>query len=182
MVSVADFLQTDDLFQLAKPRELPELPDFRQMPPPPDWACGHDTLAASFGAGVGVTGAVAEQPAAGLPPHVLAGGVPLVVAGSGTGPPPHHAGVGGASAPPGTVPQPPAPPWSADRAKRPPAPPGSPDDGLLAWLARWRATVMNPSAQMRSYLGEEEKQAGQGPLGPALPVKSDSGEEENHAG
>ena len=43
VVSVADFLQTDDLYQLAKPRELPELPDFRQLPP--HWACGHDTVA-----------------------------------------------------------------------------------------------------------------------------------------
>ena len=45
VVSVADFLQTDDLYQLAKPRELPELPDFHQLQPP-HWACGHDTVAA----------------------------------------------------------------------------------------------------------------------------------------
>ena len=44
VVGVADFLQTDDLYQLAKRHELPELPDFKQLP---HWACGHDTLAAS---------------------------------------------------------------------------------------------------------------------------------------
>src|SRR5262249_37919317 len=44
VVSVADFLQTDDLFQMGKPRELPELPDFSQLP---HWACEHAALAAS---------------------------------------------------------------------------------------------------------------------------------------
>jgi cobalt-zinc-cadmium efflux system outer membrane protein len=32
VVSVADLLQTDDLFQLAQPRELPPLPDFNTLP------------------------------------------------------------------------------------------------------------------------------------------------------
>ena len=44
-VSVADLLQTDDLFQLAQPRELPPLPDLEQLPPLPcshpcGWAAG----------------------------------------------------------------------------------------------------------------------------------------------
>ena len=51
VVGVADFLQTDDLFQLAKPRELPELPDFNQLP---HWACGHAALAASCANRAGV--------------------------------------------------------------------------------------------------------------------------------
>jgi hypothetical protein len=38
-VSVADLLQTDDLFQLAQPRELPPLPEFDQLPA---WPCCHD--------------------------------------------------------------------------------------------------------------------------------------------
>ena len=38
VVSVADLLQTDDLFQLAKPRELPELPDLDNLP---HWLCPH---------------------------------------------------------------------------------------------------------------------------------------------
>ena len=42
VVGVADFLQTDDLFQMAQPRELPELPDFSQ---PPQWPCNHGTMA-----------------------------------------------------------------------------------------------------------------------------------------
>jgi cobalt-zinc-cadmium efflux system outer membrane protein len=46
VVSVADFLQTDDLFQLGKPRDLPELPDLNQLPLP-DWVYGHDSVAAS---------------------------------------------------------------------------------------------------------------------------------------
>ena len=35
-VTVADFLQTDDLFQLAKPEAVPALPDMSQLPPLPD--------------------------------------------------------------------------------------------------------------------------------------------------
>ena len=42
VVGVADFLQTDDLFQLAQPRELPELPTFDR---PPLWPCPHENAA-----------------------------------------------------------------------------------------------------------------------------------------
>jgi cobalt-zinc-cadmium efflux system outer membrane protein len=42
VVGVADYLQTDDLFQFARPHELPELPDLGQLPP---WPCGHEGLA-----------------------------------------------------------------------------------------------------------------------------------------
>jgi cobalt-zinc-cadmium efflux system outer membrane protein len=45
VVSVADFLQTDDLFQQGEPHELPALPDFNQLRLMP---CGHETLAAAF--------------------------------------------------------------------------------------------------------------------------------------
>jgi cobalt-zinc-cadmium efflux system outer membrane protein len=38
VVSVADFLQTDDLFQLAVPRALLEMPDLHQLPL---WPCDH---------------------------------------------------------------------------------------------------------------------------------------------
>ena len=47
-VSVADLLQTDDLFQLAQPRELPPLPDLEQLPPLPcSHPCGSAAGAAS---------------------------------------------------------------------------------------------------------------------------------------
>ncbi len=38
VVSVADLIQTPDLFQLSTPRELPELPNLEQMP---QWLCPH---------------------------------------------------------------------------------------------------------------------------------------------
>jgi cobalt-zinc-cadmium efflux system outer membrane protein len=38
VVSVADFLQTDDLFQLAHPQTIPELPDLEHLPV---WPCPH---------------------------------------------------------------------------------------------------------------------------------------------
>jgi cobalt-zinc-cadmium efflux system outer membrane protein len=44
VVNVADFLQTDDLYQLATPHELPALPDFTQLP---HWACNHGSALAS---------------------------------------------------------------------------------------------------------------------------------------
>jgi outer membrane protein, heavy metal efflux system len=39
VVGVADLMQTDDLFQLAEPKELPELPDFDR---PSLWPCPHE--------------------------------------------------------------------------------------------------------------------------------------------
>jgi cobalt-zinc-cadmium efflux system outer membrane protein len=50
VVSVADLLQTDDLFQLATPKELPVLPDLDQHP---RWLCPHGRLAATPLAGSG---------------------------------------------------------------------------------------------------------------------------------
>jgi cobalt-zinc-cadmium efflux system outer membrane protein len=44
VVSVADPLQTDDLFQCAKPHELPELPPLDNLP---HWLCPHGRLAAA---------------------------------------------------------------------------------------------------------------------------------------
>ncbi len=56
VVSVADFLQTDDLYQLAQPRELPELPDFTELSL---LTCGHAALAEAClnRGGVGAPGA-----------------------------------------------------------------------------------------------------------------------------
>jgi hypothetical protein len=39
VVSVADLLQTDDLFQLGQPRPVPALPDLESLPP---WPCCHE--------------------------------------------------------------------------------------------------------------------------------------------
>ena len=123
VVSVADLIQTDDLYQLAHPHELPGIPDFRQPPPPPQWACGHETLAASCGVGAGpssVLAATAAQPAVSpgsgknpLPPTRLSAGDPL---------------------PPTLDAAPPAPPPPSDRKDRPPSPKAEPYEGLLAWI------------------------------------------------
>jgi cobalt-zinc-cadmium efflux system outer membrane protein len=42
VVSVADLLQTDDLFQLAEPRDVPGLPDLEHLTP---WPCCHPGVA-----------------------------------------------------------------------------------------------------------------------------------------
>src|SRR5271166_2244963 len=91
-VSVADFLQTDDLFQVAKQRELPQLPDFNELS---HWACGHDSVAASCARGADVSGGSSAAPGAGPAPTGPAGGVPGGPAGSATVPPPPQAGAGG---------------------------------------------------------------------------------------
>jgi cobalt-zinc-cadmium efflux system outer membrane protein len=58
VVSVADLLQTDDLFQLAQPREVPALPDLERLA---DWPCCH------LGAPCGLNASTptAEAPSAG---------------------------------------------------------------------------------------------------------------------
>ena len=48
VVGVADFLQTDDLYQLGKPLKLPELPDFDKLH---DWPCPHPQMTRPAGRG-----------------------------------------------------------------------------------------------------------------------------------
>jgi len=67
VVSVADLIQTPDLFQLATPRELPELPNLDQMP---QWLCPHHRLA-------GLPAACTTGPS-GKPPQVPAGNGPTL--------------------------------------------------------------------------------------------------------
>jgi len=153
VVGVADFLQTDDLFQLAKPRELPELPDFKELP---HWACDHNALAASCLNRAGVSGPATAAPSAGLPPSGPAGGVPVGPAGSQPGPPPLPAGAGAAPPPPPQGVQPRGAPRPAEATTRPPAPPsGSQGDGT-ARLDRGRDPDFGPAALLKSYFGEEK--------------------------
>jgi hypothetical protein len=76
VVGVADYLQTDDLYQVAKRHDLPKLPDLRQLHPP-DWVCGHEAVAAASFANHGEAsdpgtaapdaGSSAASPATGFP-------------------------------------------------------------------------------------------------------------------
>ena len=74
MVGVADFLQTDDLYQLAQPRELPELPDFTKLSL---LTCGHAALAEACVNRAGVGGHGAAPPGAVVPLSRAADGVPV---------------------------------------------------------------------------------------------------------
>ncbi len=69
VVTVADFLQTDDLFQQARPLELPPLPDLGHLPA---WPCPHPLQA----------GASCAPPASVPPSHVAltppGSGVPVL--------------------------------------------------------------------------------------------------------
>jgi len=116
VVSVADFLQTDDLFQQGTQHALPELPDFnglRLMP------CGHQALAAAYTHGVGGGDPGTAAPSMCLPPLLPAGGVPVPPALSTTGTPPPAAANGSTSAAPSQLAGPPAP-------QRPALPPAAP--------------------------------------------------------
>jgi cobalt-zinc-cadmium efflux system outer membrane protein len=200
VVGVADFLQTDDLFQMAKPRELPGLPDLHQMQLPPQWACGHDTLAALCASGAELSGPSTADPGAGSSPAGPTGGVPVGPAGSETGPPPPPAGADGAPAPPSRVVQPPraradgasraayqlvqppAAPRPASPTDRPPVPPSGPEGDPITWLDRWRATVVDPAAAMNAYFSKVGNRVGQALFGPPAPVTTYVGEEKNHEG
>lgn len=60
VISVADLLQTDDLFQLAEPRAVPPLPDLEALPP---LACNHGCVA-DCGVPVAASSPVAAMTAA----------------------------------------------------------------------------------------------------------------------
>jgi outer membrane protein, heavy metal efflux system len=62
VVSVADLLQTDDLFQLAEPRDVPGLPDLEHLTP---WPCCHP------GVGFGNSSPTVIQP--NMPPTISTG-------------------------------------------------------------------------------------------------------------
>lgn len=74
VVSVADFLQTDDLFQVGKPLELPSLPDLERPLP---WACPHEC------GGFGPVDPGACMPAA-AEAHPAADGVAVEAVGAST--------------------------------------------------------------------------------------------------
>ena len=109
VVNVADFLQTDDLYQLAQPRELPELPDFTKLSL---LTCGHAGLAEACLNRGGVGGHSAAPAGAVVPLSRAAEGVPVRPANSGTAAPTPGAGAG-------ATPQPPSPGVAPPAARRP---------------------------------------------------------------
>jgi cobalt-zinc-cadmium efflux system outer membrane protein len=113
VVGVADFLQTDDLFQMAKPRALPELPGFRQLPV---WLCDHGAAPAYCGHGAEPGGPATAS--SGWPPSSSTEAAPPPPAASGVGAAPPAARDGAA---------PPVPPQGAQPPAAQPAPgPGLP--------------------------------------------------------
>jgi cobalt-zinc-cadmium efflux system outer membrane protein len=88
VVSVADLMQTPDLFQLATPRELPELPDLDKLP---RWLCPHGRIAAAPADGAcndcppAVPGKPAQTPASGATPSLPPAGDSVLPAPRKTG-------------------------------------------------------------------------------------------------
>jgi cobalt-zinc-cadmium efflux system outer membrane protein len=72
VVTVADFLQTDDLFQLAQPQAVPELPDLEHVPV---WPCPHPAQAVSPAQPVCASGPGPLDPG-GVPPSPDPGRLP----------------------------------------------------------------------------------------------------------
>ena len=101
-VAVADFLQTEDLFQTGSPKELPELPDLG----PPAWPCPHP---AAPSAAPGFSGAGCPPPFA---PPARTGGpahAPLPPAPRGSESPPNRSRPEALPADPLLAPPPPVP-------------------------------------------------------------------------
>jgi cobalt-zinc-cadmium efflux system outer membrane protein len=178
-VNVADFLQTDDLFQFARPRPLPELPDFTHLT---RWACDHPGLVASCADRALVVGPPTAAPGAGLPLSPPAGGVPAQPARIETGTPPSEAGDDAAPPPPPQGEQPPAAQRPADPTDRPPAPASRSERDGVAWLDRRRVPDTGLAKLVKSYFGKEEDHEGRVFHGPAALVKSYFGKEEDHEG
>jgi cobalt-zinc-cadmium efflux system outer membrane protein len=116
VVGVADFLQTDDLYQLAQPRELSELPDFTRLSL---LTCGHAALAEECVNRARVGGHGAAPPGAVVPLSQPADGVPVHPANSGTAAPTPGAGGGATPRPPSPGAAPPAARRPADQAAPP---------------------------------------------------------------
>ena len=116
VVGVADFLQTDDLYQLAQPRELPELPDFTKLSL---LTCGHAALAEECVNRAGVGGHGAAPPGAVVPLSRPAAGVPVRPAQSGTAAPTPEARGGATLQPPSPDVAPPTAHRPADQAAPP---------------------------------------------------------------
>jgi cobalt-zinc-cadmium efflux system outer membrane protein len=178
VVGVADYVQTDDLFQLAKPHELPKVPDFHQL----HWACGHDALAASFANHAGSSGPATAAPGAVVPPSGPAGGVPVGPAGRGSGTALPQAGAVGASPPPSPDVPPSAAPRPADPANQPPAPFGGSGGDATGWLDRRGAPGTGPVFRMQSGFGKAENGGSQVFPGPNAPAQSDLGKVQNPVG
>ncbi len=81
VVSVADALQTDDLFQLAEPQALPPIPDLDHLLPLP---CGHDCPAPGAAPGAGC--APCAVPTQALPPKSAEAAPARFPAGDGENP------------------------------------------------------------------------------------------------
>ena len=166
VVSVADFLQTDDLYQLGGRQELPQLPDFTQLP---QWACGHETEAAPLvrGSGAIVPGGATTDADVGRSPIGPAAGVSVPSNGKPaalpTGETKPQVGSGGPTPLSSRAVHPPASVWSdkpTDRAPMSISPSGTMSDSTT-WRERGWTRVINSALRMNSDFGEEKNHEGQ---------------------
>jgi cobalt-zinc-cadmium efflux system outer membrane protein len=176
VVSVADFLQTDDLFQLAKRRELPETPDFKQMVLP-DWACGHTALAAGCIDGACATELAAAHPHAGAPPVAAGAPAPLAQPPASASPSRPAAAAPGESAGPGAA----APRPSAVTGK-PDAAAGDSEKRGLAKSPRQSGSSAASQTTARSYFADQDNDRLPKPRGFGAQVNALFGKEEDHDG
>jgi cobalt-zinc-cadmium efflux system outer membrane protein len=138
VVSVADLLQTDDLFQLAQPRALPALPDLESLP---SWPCCHVCLPA----GADGAGGCGCCPSAGA-----CGRSPLAPASTGQTVPV----VGPAFLPAAVCPTKPAPAAPSQKAPRPFPAAGIPRQGPAIMPPAEEPVILPPTT------GEQPKEKG----------------------
>jgi cobalt-zinc-cadmium efflux system outer membrane protein len=156
VVAVADFLQTDDLFQVRQRVELPELPDFNELRVP-DWVCGHAALAAAKTGGDGSADPPHAGGSSGPPPSRPAGSAPSAAA-EKTHETPSPAATGSAAAPhpPQTV-QPAAAPPTVAPAGQPGATPGRRESHVFTQLMR--PALPRTETRAQSFFHQESTDA-----------------------
>jgi cobalt-zinc-cadmium efflux system outer membrane protein len=171
VVSVADFLQTDDLFQLARKHELSELPDFSQPPP---WACDHADLAARCASSAVKGAPPVLAPAAGVFPFPLTRSAPAEPGRTETSQPPPPAGA--AEVPPDRPPDVQPPP-----ARQAAAPASGSNPDTAPWLERPRASGGDRKDWSRLPVAADADNAHQALPIPVAQVKAHAEEEDHHA-
>ena len=181
VVSVADFLQTDNLFQTGQQRELPRLPDFRLLRLSP-WVGGPNVALASTGSAAGASRPTPAASGAGLLASSPLAGVSSFPALTVTARPPSEAaGEGSKVVASEAERKPPAAQRPATSALLPPR--GSPFGAGLDHMLDPQSLIQNGPTHAGKFeviLGRVPDLQGAPEASQAAAKRADCGDETNH--
>jgi cobalt-zinc-cadmium efflux system outer membrane protein len=179
VVGVADYLQTDDLFQLARPHELAEVPDLSKLPA--CWECGHSSVCR--------TPSGLSDPAVPGPPRGSQAAPPAsadparpAVAEPGAQPAPAREGQAPPGPPPNADPPPGQPPASDAGAEPAPVPAPRPLGAIPGRVPPPRSGSVVGQSAAKATVRKEVNRTPQTSPAAAAPVTIYSGKGENHDG